>query len=609
MCGIVGYVGRREALQVLLPALKRLEYRGYDSAGVAVLNGVGVQLGKSAGRIELLERELEGLHLQGVLGIAHTRWATHGAPSRDNAHPHCDCSSGVALVHNGIVENHRRLRAELVARGHRFRSETDTEVIAHLIEEHLDLGLRGAIRAAAAHLEGAWALACITEREPGTLIAIRRGSPLVIGRGDGELLVASDVPALLGLAEEYTVLDDDEMAVLHADGVRIEKADGTPVTRVLTRLDLDQEAAEKAGYPHFMLKEIHEQPEAIRATLRDHVEPSGDRVTLPELRVDDDAAVALSRVTLVACGTSWHAGMVVRGLVERLCRIPAEAEIASEFRYRDPLVGRDVLAVPISQSGETADTLAALRLARSRGAHAAAVCNVVGSSLARESDSTIFTRAGLEIGVASTKAFTAQIVAGLLLAVRLGQQRGTVGPDDARRLLAGLAALPDRVAEVLEGARHVEEAAQRFADRPAFLFLGRGAQYAVALEGALKLKEISYVHAEGHPAGEIKHGPIALVEEGVPIVVLSPRGPTYDKTASNIEEVRARGGTVLAVGTAGDSELEESAEVFFPVPEVEPELLPILTVVPLQLLAYHVGVLRGCDVDKPRNLAKSVTVE
>jgi len=610
MCGIVGYVGHRDALSVIVPGLHRLEYRGYDSAGIATVNDGTLDVRKTAGKISALETLIGSDRPAGTLGIGHTRWATHGRPTDANAHPHVDCRSTLAVVHNGIIENYRELRRTLAAEGHRFRSQTDTEVIAHLIERHLTDDLADAVRRAARDLHGAYAVACISADAPGTLVAFRRGSsPLVVGYGQGEMFIASDVPALLGKTHEVLVLEDGDLVVLTANGISVSSLDGAPVRRSPLVVDADSEAAEKSGYPHFMLKEIFEQPEAVRNTMRERVDTEAPDIRIPELGLTNRDLAGLNRLCFVACGTSWHAALVGKYLVEEFARLPVEVDIASEFRYRRPVVDGRVLTVPISQSGETADTLAALQEAMARGSRAVAICNVVGSSLAREADGVVYTRAGVEIGVASTKAFTAQLVAVTLLALKLGLARGFAEPALVRQVLKGLVELPDLLSVVLEQSEVIRGVAERLADRGHFLYLGRGLNFPLALEGALKLKEISYVHAEGYAAGEMKHGPIALVDRHMPVVAIAPRGTTYEKMTSNIEEIRARDGVVVAVATTGDDEISSKADFVISVPSTLEWLQPLLITVPLQLLAYHVGVLRGCDVDQPRNLAKSVTVE
>jgi glucosamine--fructose-6-phosphate aminotransferase (isomerizing) len=611
MCGIVGYIGQRKAVSFLLPALRRLEYRGYDSAGVATLDGGRLEVRKAAGKIATLEMLMAGDgYPEGTLGIAHTRWATHGRPSDANAHPHVDCESGLAIVHNGIIENYRELRQSLAAEGHRFRSQTDTEVIAHLIERYRADGLPEALRLASQKLQGAYAVVCIAKNAPGLLVAVRRGgSPLVVGFGQGETFLASDIPALLRETREVVVLEDGDMAVVSRDDIALRRLDGAQVRRARATVPWDAEAAEKSGYPHFMLKEIAEQPKAIRDTIGDRVDPDTGEILIPELGLKDRDLAGLNRLCFVACGTSWHAALVGKYLVEEFARLPVEVDIASEFRYRRPVLDGRVLTVPISQSGETADTLAALRAARDQGSRAVAICNVVGSSMAREADGVLYTRAGLEIGVASTKAFTAQLTAVTLLALRLGLARRLADPALLQQVTKALWETPELIGALIERSDEVRTVAARFAESKSLLYLGRGLHFPLALEGALKLKEISYIHAEGYPAGEMKHGPIALIDQQMPVVVIAPVGPTHEKMCANIEEVKARDGVVVALAEEGDLEVQAKADVVIPVPAASYWIQPLLVAPPLQLFAYHLGVLRGCDVDQPRNLAKSVTVE
>jgi glucosamine--fructose-6-phosphate aminotransferase (isomerizing) len=604
MCGIVGYVGRKNAVPILVDGLKRLEYRGYDSAGVAVVHEGRLEVRRSVGKIAALEHVLADEPLQGPLGIAHTRWATHGRPCDQNAHPHRDCSKSVAVVHNGIIENHAHLRKSLERDGHTFESQTDTEVVAHLIERYAGDGFESAARRAAAELHGAYALGIVSAQAPGTLLGVKNGgAPLVVGVGSDGLFLASDVAAVLTYTRDVLVLDDGEMAVLSDEGVRVVGLDGLPVRKAATTVPWDAAAAEKDGYPHFMLKEIHEQPHALETTMRALADLDGT------LGLDRAELQRINRVTMVACGTSWHAALVGKYLVETLCRIPVEVDIASEHRYRVPLAGRSTLTVAISQSGETADTLGALRHARRCGSQSIAICNVVGSSVSREADRVMYTRVGPEIGVASTKSFTGQVVALYLLAVHLGRTTGALSADAVGGLVGELMEIPHLVKTTLARGELVAELAQALAPYPSFLYLGRGITYPVALEGALKLKELAYVHAEGYPAGEMKHGPIALVDPKLPVVVLAPRGRLYEKVIANIEEVKARNGLVVAVASDGDDEIATRADHVLYVPHASELLTPILCAIPLQLLAYHIAVLRDCDVDQPRNLAKSVTVE
>ena len=610
MCGIVGYVGQRDALSFILPSLRRLEYRGYDSAGIATVSQGSLNVRKTAGNIADLETLLAADRPNGAVGVGHTRWATHGRPSSTNAHPHVDCRSKLAIVHNGIIENYRELRKSLAGDGHRFRSQTDTEVIAHLIERFHGDGLVAAVVRAAEDLRGSFAIACVAADAANTLIAFRRGnSPLVAGFGREEMFVASDIAALLGQTRDILVLDDGELAVLTPEGIAVRTLDGTPVRRSRCSISWDGAAAEKDGYPHFMLKEIFEQPEAVQNTLRERVDPEGPDIRIPELGLKDRELAGLNRLCFVACGTSWHAALVGKYIVEAFARLPVEVDIASEFRYRKPVVDGRVLTVPISQSGETADTLAALREAKDHGSRAVAICNVVGSSLAREADGVVYTRAGIEIGVASTKAFTAQLVAVTLLALKLGLARGFADPALVRQMVKGLGELPDLLTVALRQSSAIRRIAEQFVDRNHFLYLGRGITFPLALEGALKLKEISYIHAEGYPAGEMKHGPIALIDSRMPVVAIAAKGSMYDKIANNLKDVRARDGIVIAVATEGDEEIGTITDFVVPVPPCLEWLQPLLVAVPLQLLAYHLAVLRGCDVDQPRNLAKSVTTE
>jgi glucosamine--fructose-6-phosphate aminotransferase (isomerizing) len=609
MCGIVGYTGRRPAFSVLVPALRRLEYRGYDSAGVATLNGKGIELRKAVGKIAALEAVVASAPPGGNVGIAHTRWATHGRPSEINAHPHLDCPGRIAIVHNGIVENYAELRRELTSDGHRFRSGTDSEVIAHLIELYDEGDFVEAVRRTAGRLCGGFAAACIAESCPGTIVAFRSGSaPLVIGRRDGETFLASDIPALLGETDEVVVLEENELAVLEPGALTITSGDRL-VSRAPHAVPCDVEAAQKGGYPHFMLKEIHEQPEAIRQTIGERCDPAEGAVSIPEVSISAADARGLHRIQFLACGTSWHASLVGKYLIEQLARLHVDVDLASEFLHRRPVIDSRVLTVSVSQSGETADALGALRAAAALGSRTLAICNVVGSSMTREAEGVLYTRAGLEIGVASTKAFTAQLAAVTMLAIKLGRERGFLEPGEARTLLTALGEIPAAMEAILEREAAVRRVADLFAGRTSALFLGRALDYPLALEGALKLKEVSYIHAEGYAGGEMKHGPIALVDAATPVVALTPMGPAHEKMASNIEEVRARDGLVIAIATEGDVSVAERADAVVAIPPTLPWLQPLLVALPLQLLAYHVGVARGCDVDQPRTLAKSVTVE
>jgi len=611
MCGIVGYVGSRDCREILLKGLGRLEYRGYDSAGIAVLNG-GLHVAKAAGKVRDLEARIAAAPPAGTLGIGHTRWATHGPPDDVNAHPHLSQSGAIALVHNGIIENYASLKQTLSAKGRSFRSQTDSEVVVQLIEEILEadptLSFEAAIRLALRQVAGTYGLAIVHAREPDRLYVARRGSPLLVGLGAGESFVASDATPIVEYTNRVVYLDDGELAVVGPGSCDVRTIDDVPLTKEVHELALSLDAIEKGGYPHFMLKEIHEQPRAIADCLRGRLLPGGG-VQLGGLSEVLDRVAAAPRLTIAACGTSWHSGLVGEYLIEHLARLPVEVEYASEFRYREPLLGdRDVL-LAISQSGETADTIAALREAKSRGALALGICNVVGSTLARETDAGVYTHAGPEIGVASTKAFTAQVTALVLVALALAHRRGTIDRERAAALADELSAIPDKITAILAQERAIKTLADRFTYAPNFLYLGRSFNFPVALEGALKLKEISYIHAEGYPAAEMKHGPIALIDRLMPVVVIAATAHTSDKMLANIEEVKARQGRVIAVTTPGQAEVKRLAEFVIEIPETLDALSPLLAVIPLQLLAYHIAVNRGCDVDQPRNLAKSVTVE
>ena len=611
MCGIVGYVGPRQCVDIIVGGLRKLEYRGYDSAGVAAIGPSGLRVLRAKGKLQNLVNLLQTKALVGTTGIGHTRWATHGRPSDENAHPHS--YGGVAVVHNGIIENHLELRSALTAAGHKFSSETDTEIVAHLISAAQVAGapdLLTAVRTALAQVQGTYAIAVISESRPGEVVAAKNASPLVIGYGEGENFLASDVPAILEHTRLVVYLEEGELALLTAGGVKLFTLDGAPIERKPRKIEWSAVAAEKDGHKHFMHKEIFEQPRAVADTVRGRASLEQGDVLLDGVTLDEPYARALERVTIVACGTSWHAGLAGRIMIEQLARVPVEVELASEFRNRDPLVGPKVMTLAISQSGETADTLAAVKVAKARGARAYAICNVVGSAIPRECDGgTLFTRAGPEIGVASTKAFTTQLAALYLLAVRLGRLRGTITPEKGRELLEALRHVPSWMEQMIRQEAAVMPVAKRCVAARDVLFLGRGTQYPVALEGALKLKEISYIHAEGYAAGEMKHGPIALIDEALPVVVLATREPAYEKTLGNMEEVRARGGQVFAVVSEGDVHAASLAQVALTVPAAPPLLTPLLSIIPLQFLAYHVADLKGTDVDQPRNLAKSVTVE
>jgi glucosamine--fructose-6-phosphate aminotransferase (isomerizing) len=609
MCGIVGYVGNQDAIPILIGGLAKLEYRGYDSAGVAVLQGRKIEVRRSVGKLVNLQKSLKEKELHGMVGIGHTRWATHGKPSEQNAHPHR--SKGCVLVHNGIIENYQPLKEQLEKDGYMFESETDTEVVAHLIDKYLQKGqgLADAVRSATKDVRGSYALAVISEKEPGTLIAARSGCPLVVGRTKQASFVASDVMAMLAYTRDVTYLEEGDVAVVTQHEMHLTDTDGHPVSRKTTKITWDASAVEKSGYPHFMLKEIHEQPQTILDTMRGRYSYETGEADLPDIGLTPKEFAAVERIWIVACGTSWHAGLVGKYLFEEIVRTPVQVDIGSEFRYRDPLVGKDDLFITISQSGETADTLAAAREAKAKGARVVSVVNVVGSTLARESDGVLYTHCGPEIGVASTKAFTAQLTALYLLALHLARVRRVMNVADGKAWLDRLVQLPALVERVLGREAEIVAIAKRYYKKRNFLYLGRGINYPIALEGALKLKEISYIHAEGYPAGEMKHGPIALIDKDMPVVVLAPRDRLYEKTVSNLMEVKARRAPVIAFVAEGERELGKTADAVFTIPETHPLLSPILFTIPLQLLAYHIAILRGADVDQPRNLAKSVTVE
>jgi glutamine---fructose-6-phosphate transaminase (isomerizing) len=619
MCGIVGYVGNKQVVPVILDGLRKLEYRGYDSAGIAVVDeGQHLDIRRAEGKLRNLEEAIRLKPLDGTYGIGHTRWATHGRPTEENAHPHRDCTGRVVVVHNGIIENYLQLKDRLRRSDHHFVTETDTEVVAHLIEEYLkrDDSFESAVRSAVRDLRGIFALSIISTDEPDTIIAVRQGPPVVVGLGDGEYFVASDVPPILQHTRDVFFLGDGEIAVLTKDSVRVTNFEGDAVEPHTQRITWDPIMAEKGGFKHFMLKEIYEQPRAVRDTVQGRVSLDTGRVYLDEMDITPQEFKSFDRVTIAACGTSWHAGLAGKYMIEQLARVPVEVDYASEFRYRDPVMSERTLLLVISQSGETADTIAALREAKERGSKVLAICNVQGSMVTREADGTILTHAGPEIGVASTKAFTAQMVALYLFAMYLGGLRGTLSEEEARSHAQQLAELPVKIEHLLSESDELEELAREFHRATDFLYLGRGINFPVALEGALKLKEISYIHAEGYPAGEMKHGPNALIDERLPVVVVNPREEgnqaselRYEKTHSNIVEVKAREGVVISVLTEGDEMSAKVSDHVISIPESSDLLTPILAIIPLQLLAYHIAVRRGCDVDQPRNLAKSVTVE
>jgi glucosamine--fructose-6-phosphate aminotransferase (isomerizing) len=607
MCGIVGYVGPEVCSEILIDGLRKLEYRGYDSAGTAIMEGGETSILRSEGKLSNLAK-LVGEHKpQGTVGIGHTRWATHGRPSEQNAHPHK--YGKVAVVHNGIIENHSSLRSSLEANGHKFASETDTEIVAHLIDDAFKQSndAATAVRAALKQVQGAYAICVLIDGVPDQIIAARHDAPLILGVGEGnENYVASDVPAILSRTRDMIFLDEKEMAIVRADGITITDLDGQQIDRTSQRITWDAMMAEKGGHKHFMLKEIHEQPRAVTDTIRDRISPTAGDAFIDKFDIEIDK---VKRVIIVACGTSWHAAVVGKFLIEGLARMPVEVDLGSEFRYRDPLVSESDMMVAISQSGETADTLAAIREGKSKGARVMSICNVVGSTISRESDGVLYTHAGPEIGVASTKAFTTQLAALVLLAIHIGRRTGKLTEHDARELIADLAAIPEQMKEILDHSALVDVISRRYSDARDFLFLGRGINYPIALEGALKLKEISYIHAEGYPAGEMKHGPIALIDEALPVVVIAPRGSGYEKIINNLAEVRARRGKVIAIASRGDHDIGDKVDDVIQIPDVRQELQPLLTVLPLQMLAYRIADIRGTDVDQPRNLAKSVTVE
>jgi len=614
MCGIVGYVGKKNVMSILVDGLKRLEYRGYDSAGVAFWDKEGIKVFKIAGKVAELERMLLGLGSNSNIGIAHTRWATHGIPNEVNAHPHVDCTGNIAVVHNGIVENYQSLKKKLEKEGHIFKSQTDTEVIAHLVEEFYKIygDIEIAVRNLFFEVKGTFGLAIMTSYDPDKIIVARRGSPIAIGIGNGENITASDPTAIIGITRDVIFLDDDEYAIITRDNVSVKRVDQNSVSELdkeIFKIEFELEQIEKGGFPHFMLKEIFEQPESIMNSMRGRVLIEEGDAKLGGLSDVMDKILNAKRFIITACGTSWHAGLVGKYMIEQFARVPVVVEYASEFRYRDPVIYPDDVAWFISQSGETADTLAALRLVKSKGATALGIVNVVGSTIARESDAGVYIHAGPEIGVASTKAFTSQLVVLALITLLIGRRNGNISLEQGREIAQELVKLPEKVREILKLNDFIEEIAQRLKEHRNFLYLGRGYNYPVALEGALKLKEISYIHAEGYPAAEMKHGPIALIDENMPVVFIAPKDSIYEKVLSNIEEVKARRGKVISIITERDDKILRVSDFVIQIPQTLEMLMPILTVIPLQLLAYHIAVKRGCDVDQPRNLAKSVTVE
>ena len=614
MCGIIGYIGPKPVVPVILEGLRRLEYRGYDSAGVAVVQDGAIEVRRSAGKLINLETAIQGKPLKGLYGLGHTRWATHGRPTEENAHPHRDGSGRIVVVHNGIIENYLEIKRELQAEGHRFESETDTEVVAHLVQkEWKGDGLENAVLRAMQRVRGLFALVLLSADDPQKLVTVRNGPPIVVGIGDGEYFVASDVPAILSHTRDVVFLDDREMAIVTSQGVQFQTLDGKPVTRKPTRVTWDPISAEKAGYKHFMLKEIFEQPHAVRETVLGRASLESGQIHLNEMAISDDDLRNIDKITLLACGTSWHAALVGKFMIEELAKLPVEVDYGSEYRYRNPIISNRTLAVAITQSGETADTLAAMREAKGKGARSLSICNVVGSMATREAEGTIYTHAGPEIGVASTKAFTTQLVALYLFALKLSEVRGTLSQADRCAHIDRLMRLPHLLEDALKTSKHMEDIAAKFYNRSDFLYLGRGINYPIALEGALKLKEISYIHAEGYPAGEMKHGPIALIDEQMPVVAIATHDHVFEKMQGNIQEAKARGGSIIAITTEGDTTLQElldpEKDSLVALPAASPLLMPIMISIPLQLLSYYIAVRRGCDVDQPRNLAKSVTVE
>lgn len=610
MCGIVGYIGFRESQPILIEGLKKLEYRGYDSAGIAVFTEEGLEVTKTVGRLVNLENRLSGEPLRGTVGIGHTRWATHGKPSDVNSHPHTDNSLKFSVVHNGIIENYLELKEELMHQGHQFLSETDTEVISHLISVEYDGDIVKAVQRAVKKMRGAFALGVLTEFEPDRLVAVRYASPLIIGVGDGEKYIASDIPAILEHTRDIYILNDGEMAILTRDKVELVSIEGNPVAKEIFHVDWDLMTAEKGGYDHFMLKEIHEQPKAYRDTMLGRISEDGRSVVLPELKITPDQLRGINRVHIVACGTAMHAGLVGKNVIESLVRIPVETDVASEYRYRSPIITSDTLVIVVSQSGETADTLAALREAQRCGAHVLAITNVVGSSVAREADDVIITLAGPEIAVASTKAYSSQLIAFYLFGLYWAQTVGSQDEASVANVLAAMESLPDQVQQILAQAEVIKEVAESISHHSSLFFIGRGIDYAVAMEGSLKLKEISYIHSEAYAAGELKHGTLALIEEGTPVIALLTQEDLYEKMLSNIKETKARGADVLGIINQGhEVEVAKSVDRQFAIPRTLPMLTPALSVIPLQLLSYYASLALGHDVDKPRNLAKSVTVE
>lgn len=609
MCGIVGYIGRHQATPFLMEGLSKLEYRGYDSAGIAVYNDGKIDVEKCVGRLDALRQKIVGHEPVGTIGIGHTRWATHGKPSDINAHPHMDESGQFAVVHNGIIENYMPLKQALLKKGHHFLSETDTEIVPHLMADLWDGDFESTVRKVLHTIQGSYSLVFLCAKDPSKLICAKKNNPLVIGLGKGENYIASDIPAIINKTRDTYILSDGEMAVVEADKVTVKDLDGKKINKEVFRVNWDAEAAEKGGFEHFMLKEIYEQPKAVRDTLRGRVSRDSDKVTFNELNWTAETFKDLKKIFIVACGTAYHAGIVGKYYIEKMARIPVEVDIASEFRYRDPIIDEHCMCIVVSQSGETSDTLEALKEAKRRGARTMAVTNVVGSSIAREADQVVYTYAGPEIAVASTKAYTTQLIVMLLLSMYISHLVGKLSDERLHELIQAVLAVPERMHDILDHVDQIKVYANNYANREDAFFLGRSLDYAVALEGALKLKEISYIHAEAYAAGELKHGTLALITEGVPVIVLATQSNIYDKTISNLVEVKSRGAIVIGIGMEEDTELAKHADSVIIIPKADEDLAPILAVIPLQLLAYYAALARGCDVDKPRNLAKSVTVE
>lgn len=609
MCGIVGYVGDKQATEFLLEGLSKLEYRGYDSAGIAVYNDGKIRVEKSVGRLAALRDKIKDDVPQGTMGIGHTRWATHGRPSDANSHPHTDCSGDFVVVHNGIIENYLTLKEDLIEKGHAFKSETDTEVVAHLLEEIYNGDFVSSVREVLRRIEGAYSLVFMSSKHPGMLIAAKQDNPLVIGIGEGENFIASDIPAIIQRTRRTYILNDGELAVLTKDSIKITNRQGEPVTKKVFEVNWNAEAAEKGGYEHFMLKEIHEQPKAVRDTMSQRIAKDGSSIVMDELKWDADYLNSFNRIYIVACGTAYHAGLVGKFYIEKLARTVVEVDVASEFRYREPIVDENTLFIAVSQSGETSDTLAAMKESKRLGAKTLALTNVVSSSIAREADQVLYTWAGPEIAVASTKAYTTQIVLFFMLALYMAEIKGTQKPERVAELIGMLKEIPGGISNTLSDVEPIKTFAKQYGFNEDVFYIGRSLDYDVALEGSLKLKEISYIHAEAYAAGELKHGTLALIVEGVPVIALATQKSVYEKTLSNIKEVKARDAVVIGIAAEGDEELEKYVDHVIRIPETDELLIPILAVVPLQLLAYYAAITRGCDVDKPRNLAKSVTVE